>query len=398
MPNDNAQTQNPHKKVFQLAPVEDNWTITILTTRLRVIENRDGLNLDIGARLMFVYLLDLSVRRSANDSFGVITISQTKLAEKLGMSARTIWNWKKQLEVAGLIWVTSYPIPNAWPVTTFHITALNTPEYFEQRTTSEGFWGNGFRQQRPANPGLGAREPGQMTLPGNGLLARRKNPKNQILPENASGSGNPLPARLATHCEPPPQPVAAGSGNPLRATAATHCEPPPQPVASHRRNPLRAGAATGCEHKKATDTRFQGSIDGGTAPPTDEEWKKRLKKMFPRELEALKTALLQQKRDATSPDDQADIEQRIQAIDLQIFGRTPPTKKVKAASPIPATKKPKLTDAEILEGARYALTNGVTLAESQVIALLQAGEKLPPALAKKFPKLIDQFGRNPVPG
>ena len=241
-------------KAFQVVAAEPDYAP--INARDQVIEDND---LDIGARLMFVRILDLSTRPGDRDDYGVITISQNKLAHKFGVSLRTIWNWKQQLMSKGVIWMTKQFMPNAWPMDTYHITALDPQGQTEGRTTKDGMWGNGARRQSPDRMGLGARQPGQTIIPGTGVRSNQlrvatgfhDDKKSSFLPANATADRNELPATAETGCEPEPQPIATGSRNPLRLGAETGCEPEPKQVATVGRNPLRLSAETGCELKKS---------------------------------------------------------------------------------------------------------------------------------------------------
>jgi hypothetical protein len=99
--------------------------------------------------------------------------------------------------------------------------------------------------------------------------------------------------------------------------------------------------------------------------------------MFPRELEKLKTDLLKQAKQVDPADEpaRADIAARIEAVDVQLYGAKVPTA---TRRPAPARAVPKaspqnpLTDAEILDGARYLVSIGkselLTAAQKQALA------------------------------
>ena len=213
-----------HQPKFRIEPTGPDFTTLILQARDEVIDDPE---ISHGAARMFVKILDLSVRQGSKgveQPPGVVTVSQTKLHTWFGVSLRTIWNWKLELLEKGVVWMTSQPMPNAWPIDTYHITHLHGRKHSGDKTTAEGLWGNGARQSRPETNGMGARQPGQIQIPGTGV---RSNPlrvatgfqlpeKSPILPAIATPRRNQLPACPETSCEPPPKPVATGRRNRLR--------------------------------------------------------------------------------------------------------------------------------------------------------------------------------------
>lgn len=245
-----------HRKVFSLAPAEPDLTTLILGARDEVINDP---SISHGAARMFVKILDLSVRQASNVRPGVVTISQTKLAETFGVSQRTVWNWKWELLQRRVIWMTSQPMPNAWPIDTYHVTAIHAPQNSGDKTSVEGLWGNGARQRRPEHQGMGAREPGQTRIPGTGVRSNRfpvetnfqDAEKSPILPAIATPPRNELPPCPETDFGGEPKQIATEARNELRATPETDCDGGPKILAGHARNPLRRGAEASCEHKKA---------------------------------------------------------------------------------------------------------------------------------------------------
>lgn len=364
-----------HKKIFNLEPIQDYAPIN---ARDRVIEDN---SLALGARLMFVRILDLSTRENVRLHYGAVTISQNKLAHKFNVSLRTIWNWKSQLVSKGVIWMTSQFMPNAWPMDTYHVTELDPRGQTEGRTSVEGMWGNGTRQQRPERIGLGAREPGQAIIPGTGARSNQlrvatdfqPGEKSSFLPTNASPDRNPLPATAETGCHCPPKPVATARRNGLRRGAETSCEPPPKPVAAGSRNPLRRGTEVGCEHRKSKDVVRSNSIVGGAPPDLAlEEWIKGLKnrkpQLLPRELQDIKTKLKEDRRKTSGVQARLFICAKIKAVDELMYGPTPP------GEPADRQQGPKPT----------RLVKGPAMSPEQMKRhWVKAAKSLPPGLKQK---------------
>jgi len=266
---DQPESSGP-RPVFRLAPSEPDLGQLILTARDEVVEDN---SLSLGSRLMFVRILDLSVRQSSNVRPGVVTISQMKLSEKFSVSERTIWNWRAELIGKRYVWMSLQPMPNAWPIDTYHVSAIHPPANSGDKTTSEGLWGNGTRRARPSN-GLGARPPVSGENPTPGPRRNQLRVANSFIPpakssnllENATAGRNPLRRGAETDCDWEPKQVATGSRNRLRLGAETGCDGEPKQIATGSRNQLRLGAETDCEHKKALGVG-NSSLEVGGNPP-----------------------------------------------------------------------------------------------------------------------------------
>jgi hypothetical protein len=149
-------------KGFRPAPVEDEFGEMIKRTRRQAVEHE---RLSDGARNLFTWLMDASLRRSINRAPGIITVSTTKLSELLKRSKRAIYGWKKELVNTGFVWVTEWYMPNTWPISTYHISIIDPPdERLHQIVTGDGMWGNHARRPKLDAPGVGARASGQMSL------------------------------------------------------------------------------------------------------------------------------------------------------------------------------------------------------------------------------------------
>lgn len=194
-PRDGSPSQKPDRK-FNIVRAEDDGTRIILGARWDVVTDPE---LSRGAKLLFVFLLDLALNPAVNKGLrGVITITTTRLCEYLTASARAIYRWKRELVEKRYIWITDHYVPNAWPFHTFHVTALDHPEQPLHMPANDSLWGNGARRQK-VEPGPGAR----------GLSGKKghlgKPSKNAKLPGKSAGSGK--------NEHRPAAKIAAGSGN-----------------------------------------------------------------------------------------------------------------------------------------------------------------------------------------
>jgi hypothetical protein len=383
---------NGARKIFNLTPAVDDRTLRILGVRRLVCEDPD---LSDGAKNLFTWLLDASLAWSANHRDGVITISTTKLGEKLHRSKRAIYKWKKELVLKGLVWITQWFMPNTWPLDTFHITVLDAQEADVNRTIArDGMWGNGATRVRP-QLGTGAREAHQLPLSAavkvfKGVRSTKRHPggpepKNANLAENLGGGCRKMPLSVAQKgtC----QPHKTTPENRTKGTLPTAQKGTGQPHKTYLLNRTKghrttARNGTGQPHQSAvikeSKSKKKTEIGIGDAPPARQDWEKRLKKMFPRELEAIKADLVKQQK-LVDPADSAqvlDFTHRIHLIDEQLYGGRAPTA-VKAAKPARvarvAPEKP-LSEAELLDGARYLMQTGKEhlLSEAQRQALRRA--------------------------
>jgi hypothetical protein len=337
---------------------DDNRTGIILRARREAL--RDG-DLDFGARCLFCLLLDLSLSRYTQRADGVVCISVTKLSEELKCAARTIYEWKKQLEEKRFIWVTEQRMPNMWPLNTYHVSALDSPNEPHQLPTRDGTWGNGARRSRPETSGDGARS----------LACKKQHATGRVttlncasLAQNAGATGSPAQASAAK--------LAAGSrkvltGEPqnLRlgtAKSAAGSGKTPQLPAAKKNMPRPQQTAVNRESIAVVSSHKETSVGGEGAPtPSRAAWERKLGKMFDRELRGIKADLLKQQREADQSDNAmiADISLRIEAVDRALYGGdTPKRKQPRPAATAKAAPKAAPTQEEILEGAKYLVSIG----------------------------------------
>lgn len=121
-------------------------TDAILQSRFEALTHPE---LTVGAKVLFCFILDLSLDRDASNDVGVVTISRRKLAWYLACSEKSVGNWKKALAAARFIWISLKFRPNTWPMDRFHISALDHPDRPRQLLDQDGLWGNGKLRSVP---------------------------------------------------------------------------------------------------------------------------------------------------------------------------------------------------------------------------------------------------------
>ncbi len=182
---------NGHAKIFSLKPATDPDTLAILDARRNALaEPPDRLSRSM--KVCFCEILDRALNPAFFDSKGVVTISDSVLAQIFSVSNRTIYTWKKQLEECGYVWLSQKWKSNMWPITTYHLACLHRQRR-EGKTDSDGTYGTGRLRSAPVNAGEGARKPGQRFLP---LPGTRQPAPDPTLPGSESTPDDPKNAVL----------------------------------------------------------------------------------------------------------------------------------------------------------------------------------------------------------
>jgi hypothetical protein len=332
--NDSATEYLPQRrKAFDVVPSQDPLTATILQARREAVTDAD---LSDGAKILFVLLLDWSLWPGKNKRPGVVTISTTKLHELLCRSKRAIYDWKKELLEKGMIWITLHFLPNCNPMHTFHISAIDPEEHGGEPVTPDGLWGNGQRRQGFENPGIGARGNTQRLLRADrNILCGKKQHllqegKTSIPQQNAPGSRTKQPlsvAKFATGS----RTICDGEPQSLRRAVAESA------TGSRTKQHLPAAKNNTCQSNKTAPIRetlgrdLSLSEDLGSTPPSNsplEDWIKGLKnrkpQLLPRELQDIKTKLLEDRRKTYGVQARLFINSKIKAVDELMYGPTPP--------------------------------------------------------------------------
>jgi len=271
--NGNGNGHNGHAKIFSLKPATDPDTLAILDARRSALaEPTDRLNRSMKA--CFCEILDRALDPRFFDAKGVVTISDSVLAQTFSVSNRTIYTWKKRIEDCGYVWLTQKWKSNMWPITTYHLSCLHKPKR-DGKTDTDGTYGGGRFRSAPVNPGLGARKPGQPALP---LPGSRQAPPLPTPPEGLPGSPPTPPesesadlhgisalGRKKLRVSPEenfgsePKPASGESRSQLRARAEASFGSEPKPASGESRSQLRAGAEASFRHKGDSETSKRGS-------------------------------------------------------------------------------------------------------------------------------------------
>jgi hypothetical protein len=370
---------NGHGKIFDLSPKEDA-TLAKVAPNARKECCRDT-SLTEGARMFFCYLTDCALTFGTYIRRGVVKFADSDLARQFDVSPKTIRNWKRALQARGRIWLTERWNKNSFPTTVYNITALvgqpelpldvesrdgsivadenfsasnRHPGRFLRRDPASGNWacrmhgvsgcsicrsnrrGGGF-QDRPQNQ------------PKTDKKATDKGPCEKILPSTtAIDYRAPRKQITAHHGKNLPTPTAKfyrGGGKPF---TVAHGKNLPLPTVTDCRGQRKEVADNG----KTVDGDLSISGDRGKSSPPDlalNEWIKDLKsrkpRLYPRELQDIKTKLLEQRLKAEGVQARLFINKKIDAVDELMLGPTPPSETPKA-SPVRVAPKPVMPFAE----------------------------------------------------
>jgi hypothetical protein len=367
---------NGHQKIFSLSPGVDPDTIAVLEAR-RACRADQRLNRSMKA--CFDEIADRALNPSFYDTKGVVTISDTALAEIFMVSNRTIYSWKHQIAECGYVWLGKKFKSNMWPLTTYHLSCLHKKPAM-QRTDSDGTYGARRYRSAPVNPGLGARSPGQAQLPLAGSRKGNEEPKSEDLQVISAETRKNVPLSPEENFGSEPKPASGESRNGFRARAETDFGSEPKPASGESRNGTPVRAEANCRLKKAKVIGSGTSLGGKRGSPPDlgfDEWKKGLKGTFPSKLRDLQHELTAKIQSCRSDDARKEWKRRLAAVEEVRLGG-PVADHQPTAKPKPVRKadseKP-LTEEQLLESARNARALGSKfITEGQKAALQRAGE------------------------
>ena len=214
--------------IFTLAAKPDPDTIAVLETRRAA---RSDTRLTRSMKACFDEVADRALNPAFYDAKGIVAISDTVLAEIFSVSNRTVYTWKYKLQECGYVWLNHKFKTNMWPLTTYHLSALHKAPRL-QKTDADGTYGAGKFRPAPLNPGLGARKPGQPSLPLPGSRTLAEDTKSEEM-----------------------QGISGENRFSLRVSPEANFGSEPKPASGESRNPLPVRPEADCRHKKAKALR-----------------------------------------------------------------------------------------------------------------------------------------------
>lgn len=351
---------NGHAKVFSLKPAIDPATQAILEARDHALRDE---RLNRPMKAFFCLVLDRSLDPAYYHPHprGVVTLSDTVLAEDFRVSNRTIYTWKRKIEECDYFWLTAQFRKNMWPITTYHLTCLHRPQ--RGRTDRDGTYGSaGVGRPPPQNPGLGARRPGQPGLPLPGSRPTPRKPKNADLLRISGGSGKTLRLSAEENFGSEPKNISGESRSQLRARAEENFGSEPKKTSGESRSPLRARAEADCQHIEGETTKEGDRDRGGEgegAPPDQkfEQWSREVETMFPSKLRKLQGELKEKLATARTNQARHEWKRRLAVVDERLLGgKVEDAPQPKPAAPAPKPKEP--TSEDRIAGARYLMSLG----------------------------------------
>ncbi|MGC3958138.1 MAG: hypothetical protein QM813_09430 [Verrucomicrobiota bacterium] len=319
--------------IFGLVAKTDPDTLAVLVARRAC---RADSRLTRSMKSCFDEIADRCLNPQFYDVKGVATISDTILAEIYAVSCRTIYTWKQRIAECGYLWITKKPKTNMWPLTTYHLTCLHRPMR-QQRTDADGTYGGGKFRSAPANPGLGARRPGQASLPLPGSRQVAPPSEKQDLQAISAESRNFIPLSPEDSFGSEPKLVSAESRSEVRAAPEAVIGSEPKPSSAESRNLPPPSAEVGFRHIKAkaidSGTQLGGKGDSDASSPPDlelEKFKNRLNGMFDSKLVTLEKELRGKLDSAKTPASREHWKVRLAAVKAHRLGGLPPDETVGA--------------------------------------------------------------------
>lgn len=306
--------------IFGLVAKTDPDTVAMFTARRNA---RADARLTTSMKACFDEIADRSFNPEFYDVKGIVTISDSVLAEIFSVSNRTVYTWKRRLEECGYAWCSKKLKSNMWPLTTYHLNCLHKPMR-QSRTDADGTYGGGKFRHAPLNPGLGCRKPGQPSLPLPGSRTPPGEPENSDLLRISGETSNSLRVSPEANFGSEPKPISGETRSKLRARPEVNFGSEPKPISGESRSQLPARAEASFQHRK-DKVEVQGSTKGGTPAPDALElefkkWEVRLDDMRNSDLRKLDDLLKGQLVSARSETTRSLVKRKLVAVRLRITG------------------------------------------------------------------------------
>lgn len=349
------------------------------------------------AKLLFDDLTDLCFLQKFSVGFGIVRIGKPLLAERLGCSVPTITRAQQEL-TPGELWTRT-----GWyeghEITIWFLRGVADGQLqFDQFT--EGVMRRPKTKVAPRIPqvrnGHGKFAKADQVVQTPDLLENQKATAETTVHNGQNCRGATVSSAVATTAELPcasRQNHRAGHGRTDRSERSKLT------VVNGQSDRNGHGKTNGSS--PAGMPRYRKDLDNGMGdkagtPPGRDDWERKLQKLWPRELDALKRDLLQQQKRVDPADSAlvADISVRIEAIDRALYGGTAVTIRKKPGGPpakvVTGPAKPGLSEEEsALLMARMKLQDiPGSLTNANVLCLVNAGVELPEPVRSKFRHLV----------
>jgi hypothetical protein len=297
--NGNGHANGNGKGIFGLTPKED----PVLAHQAPQARRKVNFNnkLSFGARVLYTHIIDCALWTGVCTRKGVVRFANSYLAERFGVSEKTIQNWKRELREIGEIWTTEKRMKNSFPMTVYNVTALlGQPMLPMAIETEDGslaedeIFSNRNRPRRLERNGHGKFVAGGYKTPE--ISKSGETAQNPVLQATAEKI---MPSSAAKNCRPQRQPIAAHSGKNLPSSAETDCRSERQKSAALGGKNLPLSAAKNCRGErqpiadKGESLNGVKSLEAGGSPPTNPQeeafkaWDASLNGRFPSQLERM---------------------------------------------------------------------------------------------------------------
>ena len=242
---------NEASEKFPIAAREDPiLAIVCPQSRRKVAKDK---TLPMGARVMYDFLIDYSLWKEKCPVRGVLTMPNGDVARHLGISIRSVQNYKALLRSRGAIFTSEKFLRNAWPATVYYITAVVGQEQLPgMEDFDEGLLSDDDSVTRSNRRRLQPKfrdEKGKWT--------KILNQANGVQRDTSKN----LPATHANGSVPGTQYDACQNGKGKRAPHETVSVPGTQETSKSARLPMRASHANGSVPATQTDADKGGATD-----------------------------------------------------------------------------------------------------------------------------------------
>ncbi|HWH79906.1 MAG TPA: hypothetical protein VNT76_21140 [Candidatus Binatus sp.] len=276
--NGNGNGDGKKPKPFGLHAIPDPDTLAILKSRDDAIHDKD---LSASEKNFVVFAIDRATQYKFYQEFkkGITCIADSVVAEALGVTERSIYNWRHNPDVGRYLWFSKTRRPDKWAMMLYHLVCLHpvpaTRHEWKDRNGGGSYAGGSkARQAEPdaadaargreiRNAKLAAKR-AQKTLPLTGGIAvvtgnftPVQGLENTNLQAFSADCRNNFRPTAETPFGSQPKPVSADSRNAVRLTAESPFGSEPKEISAASRKTVLPTAETECHYKEPKSERVE---------------------------------------------------------------------------------------------------------------------------------------------
>jgi len=265
--------RRPQRK-FEIKQATDPDTLLILHARDNALGDE---KLSRSVRAFVCLVIDRALHPGFNDEKGVVCMADSIVAKKLGVTVRTVYDWRHWAGIEKYVWFSKKGRPNMWPMMVYHLACLHPAPRHDYKTDAEGTYAGGAtdrmspaeeiaaRGREKRNAALAAKR-AQKTLPLQGGIAVVTGSSNGTHPPESHGFRSISAearkfVRLWTEKNfgPPPKKTSAESRRKLRQPAEENFGSEPKKTSAVGRSEERQPAEANCSHLEPQKENGEGT-------------------------------------------------------------------------------------------------------------------------------------------